>query len=296
MRTRLCYCPRMKNHTLSRRAFLAAAGAAPLAVSAALAQAKRVPVGLELYSVRGELQKDLHGTVRAVAKMGYEVVEFYSPYYSWTTQQAKDVRKLLDDLNVKCLSTHNGAVAISADGLNKAIELNQIIGSRYIIIASGGKVSGPDGWKGFADSLAAAAEKLRAHNMATGFHNHQVEWRPFAEGGERPMDVIAKNTGKDVVLQLDAGTSVEAGADPVAWIKSNPGRVKSIHLKDWSRQQGRGYAVAFGEGDVPWKGIFDAAESTGGIEYYLIEQEHAGPEGELAMAQKCLANYKKMRA
>ena len=102
--------------------------------------------------------------------------------------------------------------------------------------------------------------------MATGFHNHQTEWRPI-EGGKRPMDILAKNTPKDVVLQLDAGTAVEVGVDPVAWIKANPGRIKSIHLKDWGKGEGRGYTVAFGEGDVPWKGILQAAESAGGIEY-----------------------------
>ena len=277
--------------TLSRRAFLAMAGAVPFAGSA-LAQTRNVPVGIELYSVRGELKKDLAATVRAVAKMGYQIVEFYSPYMEWTVDQAKDVRKLLDDLGIKCLSTHNGGQSISETGMPKAVELNRIIGSKAIILASAGKVAGADGWKKFADQLSAAAEKLRPQGMVTGFHNHQTEWRTL-ENGKRPMDIIAAGTPKDVVLQLDAGTSVEAGADPVAWIKANPGRIRSIHLKDWGKAQG--YAVAFGEGEVPWKGIFDAAESVGGIEYYLIEQEHAGADGELAMARRCLANYKKMR-
>jgi sugar phosphate isomerase/epimerase len=279
-------------HSLSRRAFLAMAGAAPFAASI-LAQSRKVPVGLELYSVRGELMKDLPGTVRAVAKAGYEVVEFYSPYYSWTPEQAKDVRKLLDDLGIKCLSTHNSPDAISPEGIAKAIDLNQTIGSKYIIVASAGKVVGADGWKSFAERLAAGAEKLRPHKMATGFHNHQTEWKPF-EDGKRPMDILAANTPKDVVLQLDAGTVIEAGSDPVAWIKSNPGRIKSIHLKDWSKD--RGYRVAFGEGDVPWKGIFEAAESVGGVEYYLIEQEQAGPDGEIAMVRTCMENYRKLRA
>lgn len=270
------------------------AGAVPFAATA-FAQSKNVPVGIELYSVRGELTKDLPGTVRAVAKMGYQVVEFYSPYYSWTVDQAKDVRKLLDDLGIKCLSTHNSPQAISADGIAKAIELNQIIGSKAVVVASAGKVAGADGWKKFADQLTAGAEKLRPVGMATGFHNHQTEWKPL-EDGKRPMDIIAAGTPKDVVLQLDAGTAVEAGADPIAWIKANPGRIKSVHLKDWGKAAGKGYTVAFGEGDVPWKGLFDAAESTGGIEYYLIEQEHAGADGELAMAQRCLNNYKKLRA
>ncbi|HET7220135.1 MAG TPA: sugar phosphate isomerase/epimerase family protein [Vicinamibacterales bacterium] len=289
----------MKSHaSISRRSFLALAGAMPFAASALAAamQSKKVPVGIELYSVRGELMKDLPGTVTAVAKMGYQVVEFYSPYFSWTPEQAKETRKLLDDLGIKCLSTHNGVQSLDAENLQKAIDLNQTIGSKAIIIASPPKVAGVDGWKSFAATLTAAAEKLRAAGMVTGFHNHATEWRPVAEGStERAMDVLAANTPKDVVLQLDAGTCVEAGADPVAWIKANPGRIRSIHLKDWGAGEGRGYTVAFGEGDVPWKALLDAAESVGGVEYYLIEQERAGAAGEIAMAQKCLDNFKKLR-
>ena len=73
------------------------AGAVPFAVSA-WTQTKSVPIGIELYSVRNELMKDLNGTVTAVAKLGYEVVEFYSPYFEWSVDQAKSVRKLLDDV------------------------------------------------------------------------------------------------------------------------------------------------------------------------------------------------------
>ena len=277
---------------VSRRTFLAMAGALPFAASA-LAQSKKIPVGIELYSVRTELMKDLKGAVTAVAKMGYEVVEFYSPYFDWTPDTAKEVRKLLDDLGIRCPSTHNGTASLTADGLQRAIELNKIIGSKYIIMASPPKVSGVDGWKGFAAEMTEVAEKLRPLGMATGFHNHQLEWRPVE--GQRPMDILAAGTPKDFVLQLDAGTCVEVGADPVAWIKGHPGRIKSIHLKDWGAGEGRGYGVAFGEGDVPWKGIFQAAEATGGIEYYLIEQEVAGPMGQFAMAQKCMDNFKKMR-
>ena len=96
--------------SVSRRTFLALAGALPFAVRAAAAQ-KKVPVGLELYSVRDALTKDLSVTVTAVAKLGYEVVEFYSPYFSWTPQATKDVRTLIDDLGMR-LSTHNSATAI----------------------------------------------------------------------------------------------------------------------------------------------------------------------------------------
>src|SRR5438132_4589797 len=92
--------------SISRRSFVALAGAAPLMFGARAR--KHVPVGLELYSVRDELAKDLKGTVSAVAKLGYEVVEFFWPYYQWTPDYAKEVRKLLGDLGIRCTSTHNG--------------------------------------------------------------------------------------------------------------------------------------------------------------------------------------------
>jgi sugar phosphate isomerase/epimerase len=278
--------------SLSRRAFLGMTAALPLAAASLRAAAKNVPVGLELYSVRGELAKDLLGTVTAVGKMGYQVVEFYAPYLNWTTETAKDVRKRLDDLGVTCHSTHNNGPSFTEDGLKKAIELNQIIGSKYVIMASAPRASGIDSWKKVAEQLTSIAEKLKPLGLATGYHNHQVEWRPL--DGQRPMDVLAAGTPKDVVLQFDVGTCVEVGADPIAWIKANPGRIKSVHCKDWSKE--KGYAVAFGEGDAPWKQIFDAVEKTGGVEYYLVEQEIAGPDGELAMVRHCLDNWKQLRA
>jgi sugar phosphate isomerase/epimerase len=276
---------------VSRREFLAVAGTLPFALKASAA-AQTVPVGIELYSVRNHLTRDLPGTVRAVAAMGYQVVEFYSPYFQWTTQQATEVRKLLDDLGITCPSTHNGAQALQGDGLQKAIELNQIIGSRAIIMASPPpRTNTIDGWKNVAAILNAADEKLKPLNMACGYHNHQVEWRPI--DGQRPMDVLSANTRKDVVMQFDVGTCMEVGADPIAWINANPGRIKSIHCKDWS--PAAGYAVLFGEGVSPWQRIFEAAEGTGGVEYYLIEQEEGPVEEQLLRAEQCMANWKKMR-
>jgi sugar phosphate isomerase/epimerase len=271
----------------SRRSFLASAAAAIPLVSAA---GKKIPVGLELYSVRDQLQKDLMGTVQAVGKMGYQVVEFYSPYYEWTPDYAKQVRKVLDDSGLKCMSTHNGPKALSSDGIQKAIELNQIIGSKMIVLASAGKITSADGWRGVADTLTAADGKLKPLGMGTGYHNHELEFTKI--DGKLPMEIIAANTPKSVTLQLDVGTCCEMGVDPVGWINSNPGRIRSMHCKDW--KPGEGYRVLFGEGDTPWKKIFSAAESKGGIEFYLIEQEGSRmPSMETAKA--CLDNFRKIR-
>ena len=277
--------------TLSRRTFLTIAGALPL--WARTARAASVPVGIELYTVRDALAKDLTGTVRAVAKLGYQIVEFYSPYYSWTPSQASDVRKLLDDLGIQCRSTHNDNRVFTPDGIQKAIELNQIIGSKYVVMASPGQVSTADSWKQVADRLNAGAEKLKPLGMFAGYHNHGAEWQ--AVEGKRPMDILATNTDKSVALQFDVGTCVASGADPVAWITSNPGRIKSMHCKDW-KAGNTGYAALFGEGDAPWAKIFEAAESVGGIEYYLIEQEAGPADEQLMRAEQCLVNWKKMRS
>jgi sugar phosphate isomerase/epimerase len=285
----------MSEKQMTRRSFLAVAGAAGVAAALpapAAARARKLPVGLELYSVRDELAKDLMGTVRAVAKQGYEVVEFYSPYFQWTPDYARDVRRLLDELNIKCLSTHNSRNALEADGLKKAIELNQIIGSKTIVMASSGRPETEDDWKKVAETLSSAAEALKPLKMRAGYHNHQLEFTE--KNGFRPMQILAANTPKDVTLQLDVGTCMEVGFDSVAWVKANPGRIRSLHLKDWGAGPNRGYSVLLGEGDTPWKDLLDAAESKGGAEYYLIEQEGSRFPS-IETAERCLANFRKIR-
>jgi sugar phosphate isomerase/epimerase len=273
---------------IHRRTFLGTAAMSPLA--SLLAQSKKkVPVGLELFSVRKALQEDLTGTVKKVAAMGYEDVEFFSPYFSWTEAQAKDMRKLMDDVGIKCLSTHNSLANYKPENVQKAIDYNKILGTHFVVIASSGKPQNLDDWKKIAETLAEGHGKLKAAGLRGGYHNHQAEFTPLE--GKRPIEVIAANTPKDFMLQLDLGTCVEMGSDPVAWINANPGRINSLHLKDWSKA--KGYRVLPGEGEVPWKQVFAAAEKTGGVEFYLMEQE-GSDLSEFETAQKCLDDYRKI--
>jgi len=285
----------MASASFSRRSFLSTGVSTALAVSAAssltaAAKGKKIPLGLELYSVRDVLEKDLMGTVRTVAKQGWEVFEFYSSYFSWTTDYAKQVRALLDEVGVKCLSTHNGAESFDGAGIQKAIDLNSILGSKTIVLAHPGKtITTVDGWKEVAAKLNAGADKFKAAGIRAGYHNHDAEWRPI--DGVKPIEILAKNTRKEVTLQFDVGTCVAMGADPVAWINSNPGRIRSMHCKDWAPD--KEYKVLFGDGKAPWKGIFAAAEKTGGIEYYLIEQESYDLPS-IETVALCMANFKKI--
>jgi sugar phosphate isomerase/epimerase len=279
----------MREHNLSRRTFLGLVAVAPLALRAGATGS--IPIGLELYSVRDSLQKDLLGTVKAVAKMGYQCVEFYAPYYGWALEYARQVRNELDNLGLRCFSTHNDLAAFSPDGIDKAIELNKLLGASYIVLADPGEVHGVEGWKRVADRLNKANDGFAKQGLHAGYHNHDAEWKPVE--GQKPIEVLAANTDKSIMLQLDVGTCLETHNNPVAWIEKNPGRIRSLHLKDWSPE--KGYRVLFGEGVAPWKEIFKAAEATGGVEYYLIEQEGSN-YSELETAQRCLAAYHQLRA
>jgi len=277
----------MTTHTVSRRTFLAFSATLPFALRAGAASS--IPTGLELYSVRKELQRDPQATVRAVAKMGYQCVEFYAPYFQWSEDETKQMRKLLDDLGIRCFSTHNDSSSMNAENIARARDKNLILGSKYVVMASSKPGPGLEGWKIVADALNSADEQLEKAGLHAGYHNHEPEFTPL-DGG-RPMEILAKNTKASVMLQLDVGTCLKAGSDPVAWIRANPGRIRSMHCKDWSPDPAKGYSVLFGEGSADWKAIFAAAETVGGAEYYLIEQE-GSRFSELETAERCLETFR----
>jgi sugar phosphate isomerase/epimerase len=224
---------------VTRRSFVALSAILPWALKAHASQS--IPIGLELYSVREALKQDPEGTVRSVAQLGYQCVEFYTPYFEWSESQAKQMRKLLDDLGVRCYSTHNDEKYFSADNINRARDFNLILGCKSMVMASSQPKPGLDGWKAIADELNSAAEKLEPSGLKPGYHNHQPEFTQV--DGVRTIEILPKNTKPSVMLQLDVGTCLEASSDPVAWIRANPGRIRSLHLKDWSSDPAKGYKV-----------------------------------------------------
>src|SRR6266436_5379167 len=213
--------------TLSRRSFLVFSAILPWALSARTSGS--IPVGLELYSVRNQLKKDPEATVRAVAQMGYQGVEFYAPYFEWIENQIKQMRKLLDGRGIRCFSTHNDSSFLSKEKIERARDMNLILGSKYVVMAWSDPKPGLDSWKTIADSLNFAADQLEPSGLKAGYHNHQREFTPV--DNQRPIELLAKNTKPSVMLQLDVGTCLETGSDPVAWIRANPGRIRSLHLK-----------------------------------------------------------------
>ncbi|MFL6449796.1 MAG: sugar phosphate isomerase/epimerase family protein [Bryobacteraceae bacterium] len=276
----------MKSLPVSRRTALTMLAASPLALKTVQA-AKKIPIGLEIYSVREEFKKNEISTLQAVSGMGYECVEFHGVYADWSPEHAKEIRSKLDSLNLKCYSTHNSKKALSGDDLKHAVELNKILGSRYIVLASPGKVSTLDDWKQVADTLNKGNHEMHRAGLRAGYHNHIAEWQ--AIDGKLPMEILADNTDKNIMLQLDVGHCLAGGGDPVAWINNHPGRTRSLHLKDWSKE--KEFQALFGEGVAPWKKILSVAQVKGGVEYYLIEQE-GNKYPELETADRCLIAYR----
>jgi sugar phosphate isomerase/epimerase len=261
--------------------------------------AQKIPLGLMLAGVGNDLRRDLPGTLAAIAKFGYQGVEFFGPYAGWTLAFAKDVRSRLDDLRLLCLSTHNEAAGFTDSGLQHAIELNQILGSTNIVcvrgLASAGAPNGfpgegLDGWTRMGERLNRASERLSSLQMTCGFHNHSVEFVPI--DGTRPIDILARS--KNLVFHLDVGPCRRSGVDPIAFIEQYPQRIQSVLCSDWP-QDPSGHPPLFGKGPAPWKRIFAAAEGTGGVRFYLIQQE-GSVEPPLEAAKKDLEYFREIHA
>jgi sugar phosphate isomerase/epimerase len=287
------------NHSnLSRRGFLATtASAAALAVvgtgcnqeqqSKSVTKGNKTPIGLQLYSVRSECAKDLPGTIAKVAKMGYQGVEF-AGYYDY---KAKDLRKLLDDNHLVCCGTHTAWETLADDKLAETIEFNKTLGNKYLICPwlQPNDKNPKEAWLSYAKRFNVLAEKVKAHGMYVGYHAHQHDFTPL--DGTTGWDIIASNTSKDVIMQLDLGNCMDGHGDPVTYLQRYPGRAVTIHLKEWSATNKK---AMIGEGDVKWAEIFKLIHQAGKTQWYIIEEEKdAVPP--LQGAEISLTNLKKMR-
>jgi sugar phosphate isomerase/epimerase len=242
---------------------------------------KRIPIGLQLYSVRGDCGKDLAGTIEAVGKMGYEAVEF-AGYYGKTAQELK---KLLDDNGLKCCGTHTGLDTLRGDNLKRTVEFHQALGNRFLIVPGMGNKTRGD-WENAAKEFSDIAAKVAGDGMRVGYHAHGGDFR--ALDGSTPWDIFYSAADPKVVMQLDAGNCMSGGGDPVAVLKKFPGRATTIHLKEYGGNTG-----LIGEGQVKWDQIL-ALCSSGGTEWYIVEQEQYGGGTPLECSRRSLENLKKM--
>lgn len=260
---------RASSSTVNRREFLAALGALGVGIglgAAPLDQAasgKNIPVGLQLYSVREQCQKDFPRTVAAVAKIGYRGVEF-AGYYG---RSAKELRKLLDDNGLVACGTHTPYESVLADKLKATIEFNQTIGNKFLIVPWMNETHSKQVWLDRAKLFNDLADQLKADGMWVGYHAHAHDFKQIE--GVSAWDLFFGNTKADVIMQLDTSNCCDGGADPVAVLKKYPGRAQSIHIK----AHGGGPDAVIGEDQVKWAEVFAFCEGKGKTQWYVLEHE-----------------------
>jgi len=284
----------MEIEQLSRRDFIkAGAGTcAALTLSGCGRQgasgSKVIPVGLQLYSVRNECAKDLPGTIAKVAAMGYEGVEF-AGYYDYSAQ---DLKKMLDDNGLVCCGTHTGLDTLLGDNLIKTIEFNKVLENNYLIVPWLNEElrNTREAWLETAALFNELDEKVKAHGMQVGYHNHSFEFQAIE--GEMPWDLFFSNTSERVIMQIDTGNAMSGGGDPLLYLEKYPGRATTVHLKAYSATNEK---AILGEGDIDWPRLFTLCETTAGTEWYIVEEEK-DVYPPLECVEMCLKNLRQLMA
>ncbi len=274
---------------LSRRDFLcrtvlgvAGASMALAMPGAALAESKKkIPVGLQLYSLREQCKKDLPGMLAAVSKIGYKGVEF-AGYHD---RSAADLKKMLDDNGLVACGTHTPYESIKPAKLSETIEFNKTIGNKFLIVPWMQGKSKQE-WLDKAKEFNEVLGKVQAEGMMIGYHAHAHDFEKF--DGESAWDLFFGNTKPQVVMQLDTSNCMTGGADPVAVLKKYPGRAHTIHLKAF----GAGPEAVIGEDKVDWKGVFDFCETKGATKWYIVE--HESSKDPLDAVKRCYEGLQKM--
>ncbi len=243
-----------------------------------------IPIALQIYSVREAAEKDLFGVLEAVARMGYDGVEF-AGYYG---HDPKDIRKVLDDLGLKAEGTHTGISLLDAEHIDATIETHKILGAEYCIVPwlPEDSRNTADACKATGDQLTKITERLRGEGLRCGFHAHEGDMHPI-DGGKSAWYRLADATPADFIMQYDTANGLSGGADPVQPILDLPGRNASTHLKEAND-------LIIGDGPIPWAKVFEACETVGGTKWYVVEYEATSGRPPLDAVDDCLKSLRKM--
>ncbi|MBC7287648.1 MAG: TIM barrel protein, partial [Armatimonadetes bacterium] len=183
-----------------------------------------------------------------------------------------------------------GIDTLLPDQFEQTVEFHKTLGNKFLIVPGLPESyrDSADAWRRTAELFNEIAEKLKPHGLRTGYHNHAIEFQPI--DGQIPWDIFFSNTIADVVMQVDTGNALHGGADPVPYLEKYPGRASTVHLKEHSATNDK---AIIGEGDVRWADVFRICETTGGTEWYIVEQEtYAYPP--LECVRRCLENLRSM--
>ncbi|GGM80525.1 sugar phosphate isomerase [Dyadobacter beijingensis] len=272
------------NEKISRKSFLKASAfmlATPMLSKLNLDAKAASPIGLQLYTLRNEISKDLLGTLKKVAAIGYKEVELYG--YSdgkFFGKTPKEFKKILGDLGLNPVSGHYGAGVESktakgtlSNGWQKAVEDAAEIGQKYVNCAylTESERKTIDQYKKYVDLFNKSGEVAKKAGLQFGYHNHDFEFKKI--DGQVPYDlIVGKTDPKLVKLELDLYWAVKAGIDPVALFKKYPGRFPLWHVKDIDKKDGSFAEV--GTGTIDFKKIFDNRKLAG-MTHFFVEQDVA---------------------
>ncbi|MEX0662162.1 MAG: sugar phosphate isomerase/epimerase [Balneolaceae bacterium] len=245
------------------------------------------PLGVQLYSVRHELDEDFEGTVAKLAEMGYEGLEF-ADYHGLS---GGEIKSILDKYDLHCCGSHVRMDVLRGDAFEETVAFNKAMGNEYFIIRwiEEDERTDRETFMQTIEEYNEVAAKLEEHGMRLGYHNHDYIFEKF--GDEYLWDILAENTDDRFILQLDTGHATLMGIDPVEFIHRHPGRTASIHAKAYSATNEE---AVVGEDDLDWAGIIEASESVGGIEWYILEYEIEGVPP-LEALHSCINNFREIQ-
>ncbi len=264
---------------ISRRNFIinsSLATAGILAMPSLAFTMDKKEIGLQLYTLRDELPKDIKGTLEKVAAAGFTSVETYS--FSIKDQfwglSPLELKKILDANNLKAISGHYNLGSFLYDGnateLIEAIDAAKILKSEYLTIPW---VDEPfrNNFKKIATRLNEAGKMCSDAGLKLAYHNHDFEFQKH--DGITGYEILLKETDKDLVyFEMDLYWVVRSGNDPIRLMKENPGRFKMWHIKDMDKVN-QALNTEVGSGSIDFKPIFEQAKLSG-MKHFFVEQEN----------------------
>ena len=264
---------------ITRRNFIintSLAAATVLALPSLAFTMDKKEIGLQLYTLRDELPKDVKSTLEKVAKAGYKTVETYG--FSIKDQfwglSPIELKKILDANNLKAPSGHYNLGSFLYDGnleeVKAAIEAAQILKNEYLTVPWVDEPYRNDFHK-IAARLNEAGEMCVAAGLKLAYHNHDFEFQK--QDGITGYEILLKETDQDLVsFELDLYWVVRSGNDPVKLFKENPGRFKLWHVKDMDKVN-PALNTEIGSGSIDFKTIFTEVKQSG-MKHFFVEQEN----------------------
>lgn len=246
----------------------------------------KTPIAVQLYSVHKDCQQDLPGTLRAVAEMGYDGVELAGLH----DHPAAEWKQMLTNYGLRVEGAHIGRELLLPDAFNQTLDTYAELGCRRLIVPwiGGDAVATADGWKRFFSFLNTTADAADARGFEIGFHNHAMEFHYTC--GMIPILEMLRACTSLVHFQIDMGWAYAVGADGISLIRSNPGRIRSIHIKPHKADDPAPYV---GEDDVPWQKLLPLAAQVGPCDWFVVEHEHYAAEP-LDCIKRDLSNLRAM--